>query len=45
MQFRYTNKTIAILGSEMRLDKRPNILEDRIQSYREWRKYIAAIRI
>jgi hypothetical protein len=36
-------KTVAIVESRMPLDKRPNIVQDRIRSYREWRKYIAEV--
>ena len=36
-------KTIAIVESGMPLDKQPNIVEDRIRSYHEWRKYVAEV--
>jgi hypothetical protein len=36
-------KTVAIVESRMPLDKRPNIVEDRIRNYRKWRKYIAEV--
>jgi hypothetical protein len=36
-------KTVAIVESRMPLDKRPNIVQDRIRIYREWRKYIAEV--
>jgi hypothetical protein len=31
-------KTVAILGSGLPFDKRPNVVEDRLRSYLEWRK-------
>ena len=36
-------KTVAIVESGMPLDKRPNIVEDRIRNYRKWRKYCRSI--
>ena len=36
-------KTVAIVESRMPLDKRPNIVEDRIRNYLKWRKYIAEV--